>query len=147
MTVLATIVLAWWISTIICDKDPNEFYNFRQNKKESYIFATYMISTLTLRMVAAGFFAYALWEMYSSMQNVNTLKDKVSSFSFLTHFFSMLIYIIGRTLNTLDFIGSAIRQKSSPLWFGMTCNIVSILAFLICYLSIIRICHKMFKNY
>ena len=109
LTVLAIIVLAWWISTIICDKDPNEFYNFRQNKSESFIFATYMLCTLTLRIVAAGFFAYALWKMYTSMQNVETLKDKVSSFSFLTHFFSMLIYIIGRTLNTLDFIGSAIR--------------------------------------
>ena len=72
--------------------------NFLENDRVSKVYAYYMISTLILRIIAAGFFAYALWSMYTSMKDMETLRESVNGNSFITHFCSMLIYIIGKSL-------------------------------------------------
>ena len=150
LIILGLISLAWYCATIIQDptSGPNEFMRFTHRAPSSRIYVVYMFSILIMRLIAAGFFAIALFRMYRSLQKVHGLKDRISSCSFLIHFFSMLFYIVGKTLETGAFMEAAYRWGSGfPQSFSFVSDFISIVAFLICYLAIIHIGYKMFLSH
>ena len=102
---LGIIVFTWFITTIIYEPNsgPNKFMRFTHDTTSSQIYVYYMLSTLIMRFIAAGFFASALFKMYTSMKKVIRLKDSVSSHTFVIHFCSMLFYIIGRMLDSIAY--------------------------------------------
>lgn len=86
---------------------PNAYMEFNHDSNSSKIFVFYQIAILVMRMIYTGFFAYALWRMWTSLKNVQTPNKKVNSLAFYIHLGSMVVYTIAQCFLTLAFIKAA----------------------------------------
>ena len=84
--------------------------------------------------------------MWKSLKDGQTTSKQINRTSFYIHLATMIIYTMARCAETVAFIKAA-WGDTLPKTLFIVSNIIVSIAATLCYLLIIHMCWKMFKDY